>query len=87
MSIVSPAVAPYASARLSAAVERWLGWLTASHGRALLALAILAVMSCAPGQFALQPMDRDEPRFAQATKQMLETGDFIDIRFQDDARH
>ncbi|MGL4242036.1 MAG: ArnT family glycosyltransferase, partial [Beijerinckiaceae bacterium] len=87
MSIVSPAVAPYASARLSAAVERWLGWLTASHGRAALGLAILAVISFAPGQFALQPMDRDEPRFAQATKQMLETGDFIDIRFQDDARH
>ena len=41
----------------------------------------------APGQFALQPMDRDEPRFAQATKQMLETRDFVDIRFQDDARH
>jgi 4-amino-4-deoxy-L-arabinose transferase-like glycosyltransferase len=32
-------------------------------------------------------MDRDEPRYAQASKQMLETGDFVDIRFQDEARH
>jgi 4-amino-4-deoxy-L-arabinose transferase-like glycosyltransferase len=31
-------------------------------------------------------MDRDEPRFAQAAKQMLESGDFIDIRFQGEAR-
>ena len=32
-------------------------------------------------------MDRDEPRFAQASKQMLETGDLVDIRFQTEARH
>jgi 4-amino-4-deoxy-L-arabinose transferase-like glycosyltransferase len=32
-------------------------------------------------------MDRDEPRFAQATKQMLKTGDLISIRFQDEARN
>jgi 4-amino-4-deoxy-L-arabinose transferase-like glycosyltransferase len=73
--------------RLSATVERWLAALTATHIRAVLALLVLALLAFAPGQFALQPMDRDEPRFAQATKQMLETGDFVDIRFQDDARH
>lgn len=87
MSAASPSVAPHASARLSAGVERWLGWLTQSHLRAALALVVLAILAFAPGQFSLQPMDRDEPRFAQATKQMLETGDFVDIRFQDDARH
>src|SRR5690606_34547336 len=32
------------------------------------------------------PLDRDESRFAQATAQMLESGDFVDIRFQDDPR-
>ena len=32
-------------------------------------------------------MDRDEPRFAQASKQMLETGDFVDIRYQQEARN
>lgn len=87
LSLTAPSAAPHASARLSATVERWLAWLTQSHMRAILALMVLAVLAFAPGQFALQPMDRDEPRFAQATKQMLETGDFIDIRFQDDARH
>jgi 4-amino-4-deoxy-L-arabinose transferase-like glycosyltransferase len=73
--------------RLSASVERWLGVLTLSHGRAAAALIALSLLLFTPGLFALQPMDRDEPRFAQATKQMLETGDFVDIRFQDDARH
>jgi 4-amino-4-deoxy-L-arabinose transferase-like glycosyltransferase len=32
-------------------------------------------------------MDRDEPRFAQASKQMLETQDFVNIRFQGEARN
>jgi 4-amino-4-deoxy-L-arabinose transferase-like glycosyltransferase len=31
--------------------------------------------------------DRDEARFAQATRQMLETGDFLHIRFQNEARN
>lgn len=61
--------------------------LTRSHARALLALAVIAFCFFAPGQVSLQPMDRDEPRFAQASKQMLETGDFVDIRFQGEARH
>jgi 4-amino-4-deoxy-L-arabinose transferase-like glycosyltransferase len=38
------------------------------------------------GFFTLPPMDRDEPRFAQASKQMLETGDLVDIHFQAEAR-
>ncbi len=73
--------------RLSARMEAWLGWLTVSHLRASIALVVLSLMLLTPGLFSLQPMDRDEPRFAQATKQMLETGDYIDIRFQDEARH
>jgi 4-amino-4-deoxy-L-arabinose transferase-like glycosyltransferase len=40
-----------------------------------------------PGIAAIPPLDRDEARFAQATRQMLETGDFLRIRFQDDARN
>ena len=55
-----------------------------------MAVCMLVVLGCAlfiPGLATLQPMDRDEPRFAQASKQMLETGDFVDIRFQDEARH
>ncbi|MFM9974353.1 MAG: ArnT family glycosyltransferase [Beijerinckiaceae bacterium] len=75
------------TARLSERMERLLGFLTLSHGRAALALVLLSLALFTPGLFSLQPMDRDEPRFAQATKQMLETSDFVDIRFQDDARH
>lgn len=50
-----------------------------------LILACLVLML--PGQFSLPPADRDEARFVQATRQMLESGDFIDIRFQGEARH
>ncbi|AZO01495.1 glycosyltransferase family 39 protein [Mesorhizobium sp. M9A.F.Ca.ET.002.03.1.2] len=35
----------------------------------------------------MPPLDRDEPRFMQATKQMVETGDYVDIRFQAGSRY
>jgi 4-amino-4-deoxy-L-arabinose transferase-like glycosyltransferase len=53
----------------------------------LLLLAVLAFAALAPGISGLPPTDRDEARFVQATKQMLETGDYIDIRFQDEHRY
>ena len=52
--------------------------------------ALLTIFCCVlflPGIASLPPLDRDEARFAQATAQMLETGDFVDIRFQDQPRH
>ena len=55
--------------------------------RALLALALLGLALFLPGQMTVPAIDRDEARFVQATRQMLETGDFIDIRFQDEARY
>jgi 4-amino-4-deoxy-L-arabinose transferase-like glycosyltransferase len=39
-----------------------------------------------PGLFALPVVDRDEARFAQSTAQMLESGDFVAIDYQDQAR-
>jgi 4-amino-4-deoxy-L-arabinose transferase-like glycosyltransferase len=39
-----------------------------------------------PGLRTIPAVDRDEARFAQATRQMLQTGDYIDIRLQDEAR-
>ena len=72
---------------LTPAIERLIKAATASHLRASVFLALLALAAFLPGFSTLQPMDRDEPRFAQATKQMLETGDFVDIRFQSEARH
>jgi 4-amino-4-deoxy-L-arabinose transferase-like glycosyltransferase len=40
-----------------------------------------------PGQAAIPVLDRDEARFAQASRQMLQSGDFLHIRFQDEARN
>ena len=50
-------------------------------------LVLVALAMLIPGFFTLPPMDRDEPRFAQASKQMLETSDFVAIRFGDEARN
>lgn len=53
-------------------------------------LAILLVMSLLvflPGIANLPVIDRDEARFAQASVQMAESGDLIDIRFQDQTRY
>jgi 4-amino-4-deoxy-L-arabinose transferase-like glycosyltransferase len=52
-----------------------------------LALALVALAFFLPGFMELPPIDRDEARFAQASKQMVESGDFVDIRFQDEGRH
>ncbi len=48
--------------------------------RPYLALLALCALLWLPGFFTLPPTDRDEARFVQATKQMLETGDFITLR-------
>jgi 4-amino-4-deoxy-L-arabinose transferase-like glycosyltransferase len=50
-------------------------------------LVLLSLMLFAPGQASLPPLDRDESRYAQATTQMFETGNFVDIRFQDQPRY
>jgi len=70
------------SGAMTDAWDRWTrGW------RGPLYAALLALAAGAPGAFLLPPMDRDESRFAQATTQMLETGDFVNIQFQDEPRH
>lgn len=53
----------------------------------LLLIAFVVALGTLPAFFTLPPTDRDESRFAQATKQMLETGDFVNIRFLDTARN
>ncbi len=50
-------------------------------------LFLLTFLAAAPGVFNLPALDRDESRFAQASKQMLETGDYIRIRNQDELRN
>jgi 4-amino-4-deoxy-L-arabinose transferase-like glycosyltransferase len=49
-------------------------------------VALLCLVLYAPGLASIPTLDRDEARFVQASRQMLETGDFIRIRFQNHAR-
>src|SRR6202167_5346361 len=58
-----------------------------SHRRAAALLVLVALLAFLPGFFQIPPVDRDEAYFAQATKQMIETGDYVDIRYQDDVRY
>src|SRR5689334_24307370 len=63
-------------------------WVAESTGiRPYILLCLLCLILYVPGLAAIPPLDRDEARFAQATRQMLETGDFVRIRFQDEARN
>ena len=64
-----------------------IDFVTTSHLRATAFLLLCGLLLFLPGFFNIPPIDRDEARFAQATKQMVETGDFVDIRFQDDVRY
>ena len=71
------------SRRLLAAFD----FATANHLRAIAFLVLCGMVIFLPGFFNIPAIDRDEARFAQATKQMVESGDFVDIRFQDDVRY
>lgn len=57
------------------------GW----RGPALAAL--VAILAALPGLALIPPIDRDESRYAESSAQMLETGDVINIQFQNEPRH
>ena len=62
-------------------LDRWgRGW------RGPLLAALTALLAGLPGVLGLPPLDRDESRFAEASAQMLETGDFVSIHFQAEPR-
>ncbi|MPZ37508.1 MAG: phospholipid carrier-dependent glycosyltransferase [Rhizobiales bacterium] len=73
--------------RASRGLPTLLDLATRSHRRCVMLLVVATLLSILPGFFRIPPTDRDESRFAQATKQMIETGDFIDIRYQDTTRY
>ena len=66
---------------------RWSGAPLAKrvyrHMRYLI-LLIFSLLLTVPGIAMFPPLDRDESRYVQATKQMVESGDYIDIRFQEE---
>lgn len=51
-----------------------------------LLLSTFVLLLCLPGLFTLPTIDRDEAHFAQATRQMLQTEQYFQIRFQDQTR-
>ena len=49
--------------------------------KSIIALITLCLFMFLPGISNLPVIDRDEARFAQASVQMAETGDLMDIKF------
>lgn len=64
-----------------------LAWSAATPWRGMALAALVALLACLPGFASLPPTDRDEGRYVMATQQMLETGQFIEPRNQDEPRH
>ncbi|MFO1187391.1 MAG: glycosyltransferase family 39 protein [Alphaproteobacteria bacterium] len=82
----------FSVARLWRPSERpGFGWRHSSArklpARTYAVLALLTLALYLPGELSILAMDRDEARYAQATKQMMESGDFLDIRFGDTVRY
>lgn len=63
---------------LDRASTGWKAWVL---------LFLLTFGSAAPGVFLLPALDRDESRFAQASKEMLEEENYILIQYQDELRN
>jgi 4-amino-4-deoxy-L-arabinose transferase-like glycosyltransferase len=76
-----------ASLRPGRGLSAALDYAAGSHARAVVVLLVFSMLALLPGFFTIPPIDRDEARFAQATKQMLESGQYVDIRFQDEVRY
>ena len=55
--------------------------------KSIIALITLCLFMFLPGISNLPVIDRDEARFAQASVQMAETGNLMDIKFQDQSRY
>jgi hypothetical protein len=52
-----------------------------------LALVLLCLCLYLPGFFTVPALDRDEARFAQASRQMVESGDYVNIRVGSEERN
>ncbi len=58
-----------------------------AKGRGVWAALLVMLMLALPGFFTLPPVDRDEVLFSQASRQMLVSGNFVDIHFGDAVRY
>lgn len=52
-----------------------------------LMLVLFALLTFLPAFATLPVTDRDEARFVQSSRQMVESGDLVDIRFQEEPRY
>jgi 4-amino-4-deoxy-L-arabinose transferase-like glycosyltransferase len=73
--------------RGTVSIATFFDLVTASQVRAVVLLVVVALCAFMPGFTTIPPVDRDEVRYAQASKQMMETGNYLDIRFQDQPRY
>lgn len=64
-----------------------IGALAAPVKGQIFLLAALVLALIVPGLTNLPVIDRDEARYMQATVQMIETGDYVNIHFQDRDRN
>jgi 4-amino-4-deoxy-L-arabinose transferase-like glycosyltransferase len=78
MTVADSAQTPVATPESALPPPRLLTRL-ARHPYALLAL--LGLLLWLPGVLSLPALDRDESRFAQSSRQMVESGNWVDIRF------
>lgn len=72
-------------------MKKLVSWLVPEgraklSARAYLVLTLVTLALQLPGWFNLPVIDRDEARYAQATRQMFESHNFIDIKFADQDR-
>jgi 4-amino-4-deoxy-L-arabinose transferase-like glycosyltransferase len=62
-------------------------WLDHAARQPLLAILTVIVLGWLSGLILMPPLDRDESRFAEASRQMVETGNYVDIRFAEAPRY
>jgi 4-amino-4-deoxy-L-arabinose transferase-like glycosyltransferase len=72
------APAPVPQAEPAPLPPRWFRLLAR---RPYVLLALLGLLLWLPGVLSLPALDRDESRFAQSSRQMVESGNWVDIRF------
>src|SRR5262245_63155786 len=73
--------------RLADRVDGLIATVTDSRRLAIALLVLFSLLAFPPGLADIPPIDRDEPRYAQATKQMMESGNYLDIRYQEQPRY
>lgn len=73
--------------RPASGLTRLFDFAVGTQRRAAVLLVLVSLATFLPGFFQIPPIDRDEPRYAEATKEMIRTHDYVDIRFHEKAKN